>query len=178
MASTCPHCLENIPWRSRLVATVPGRLIVCARCGSRLRLLDSGGSSRLMIVGLVTLFGYAAASPAFSAWPAIQLAIYFCMVISGAVALTGLFRLSRLRVTRASGRFCYRCGYDLTSNTSGTCPECGHFSPVPVDWSHVDGEPLPAELRPAESPPLTNVESDVSSKEVDLNWSNPPKDVA
>ena len=27
--------------------------------------------------------------------------------------------------TRAKGRPCVNCGYDLRGNTSGICPECG-----------------------------------------------------
>jgi hypothetical protein len=36
-----------------------------------------------------------------------------------------LFLSGRLRVRRSGGN-CVRCGYDLTGNTSGTCPECGY----------------------------------------------------
>jgi len=33
------------------------------------------------------------------------------------------------RIRRTSGSHCSVCSYDLTGNTSGTCPECG--SPIP-----------------------------------------------
>jgi uncharacterized RDD family membrane protein YckC len=35
------------------------------------------------------------------------------------------------------GRYCRCCGYDLTGNTSGRCPECGREVPVPP-VEHVD----------------------------------------
>jgi hypothetical protein len=36
----------------------------------------------------------------------------------------------RLRKRRAEGSFCSRCGYNLTGNTSGVCPECGSSIPA------------------------------------------------
>jgi hypothetical protein len=46
-----------------------------------------------------------------------------------AAAMTG-YSYRRVRRTRLSARFrapgvCRRCGYDLTGNVSGVCPECG-----------------------------------------------------
>ncbi len=35
-------------------------------------------------------------------------------------------RLAR-RFERCSGQACVHCGYDLTGNTSGVCPECGEL---------------------------------------------------
>ena len=40
-------------------------------------------------------------------------------------------------VLECVGRHCYVCGYDLTGNVSGVCPECGTH--VPKD----DNEPEP-----------------------------------
>jgi hypothetical protein len=34
--------------------------------------------------------------------------------------------LVRHLAKRASAGHCARCGYDLTGNVSGICPECGH----------------------------------------------------
>ncbi|MCP4593487.1 MAG: hypothetical protein GY842_22345 [bacterium] len=31
----------------------------------------------------------------------------------------------RWEVLENDGRYCVTCGYDLTANESGTCPECG-----------------------------------------------------
>jgi hypothetical protein len=33
--------------------------------------------------------------------------------------------LDQIAVIEARGDFCSNCGYDLTGNTSGRCPECG-----------------------------------------------------
>jgi len=40
-----------------------------------------------------------------------------------------LVRRSRARRARLAGR-CRSCGYDLTGNTSGVCPECGTAMPA------------------------------------------------
>ena len=51
----------------------------------------------------------------------------FPVVISaaaGIVAARGSWALSVRRHRRSLGR-CPDCGYDLTGNTSGVCPECG-----------------------------------------------------
>ena len=46
---------------------------------------------------------------------------------------SGLADLFLTRVRRfASPQECRTCGYDLTGNTSGTCPECG--TSVPLAW--------------------------------------------
>ena len=42
----------------------------------------------------------------------------------GAVAGIAVRRISRKQNRRRLG-LCYGCGYDLTGNVSGVCPECG-----------------------------------------------------
>ncbi len=54
---------------------------------------------------------------------------------AGMITALGVAMLGRLlrRIQRPPSGFCRRCGYDLTLNESGTCPECGKaiesFSP-------------------------------------------------
>jgi hypothetical protein len=43
----------------------------------------------------------------------------------GVVAWDRLHRDFKLRVTRVARGQCVQCGYDLTGNVSGVCPECG-----------------------------------------------------
>ncbi len=50
-------------------------------------------------------------------------------VVWGALALVWLLITIRSRLTIRPGH-CYGCGYDLTGNVSGTCPECG--KPIPA----------------------------------------------
>ena len=50
---------------------------------------------------------------------------YLFMVCGVVCAHLFFARVRRFRV----GKDCLRCGYDLTGNVSGVCPECGH----PVD---------------------------------------------
>jgi len=43
----------------------------------------------------------------------------------------GAVPLIWLRPSRGSLHSCHTCGYDLTGNTSGVCPECGTAIPIP-----------------------------------------------
>lgn len=45
-------------------------------------------------------------------------------LVAGAMAIAARRRSWRAARLRAAGR-CVGCGYDLTGNTSGACPECG-----------------------------------------------------
>lgn len=49
------------------------------------------------------------------------------MVCGGCVALGDAMAntLTGMQRTRANGRRCRECGYDLTGNVTGVCPECG-----------------------------------------------------
>ena len=63
----------------------------------------------------------------------------YVLALAGALALVGdgfahwatvARRAARVRLI--DGRYCGRCRYDLTGNTSGVCPECGrHVGPLP-----------------------------------------------
>ena len=44
--------------------------------------------------------------------------------ISACILIRWMFRIAR-RELRRRARRCMGCGYDLTGNTSGVCPECG-----------------------------------------------------
>jgi hypothetical protein len=56
-------------------------------------------------------------------WSADAVGVYGLVVVAGYAAAVGLPPLKRL-LRRRSGQ-CAQCGYDLTGNLSGTCPECG-----------------------------------------------------
>ena len=84
------------------------------------------------LAGLIA--GAAVSSSAFHVpWAPWRNAFFVPGVIA---ALGGLYLLWRLRDTPQSvglppieeyhARFCRRCRYDLTGNTSGVCPECGN----------------------------------------------------
>lgn len=47
------------------------------------------------------------------------------VALVSASAVTCVFRRDRGRYPRAPESRCLDCGYDLTGNESGTCPECG-----------------------------------------------------
>jgi len=51
--------------------------------------------------------------------------------IVAAVSAKFVYSCLRWRAAVSDGRTCSECGYDLTGNVSGTCPECGQ--PVSQD---------------------------------------------
>ena len=53
------------------------------------------------------------------------------MVLFGILPALKLLRLRRKHRLRRAGR-CVNCGYDLTGNVSGSCPECGTAVPAHV----------------------------------------------
>lgn len=55
---------------------------------------------------------------------AVRFPHWLLLAPAGSVALNELRRWRRQRVRRRRGQ-CLRCGYDLRSNPSGRCPECG-----------------------------------------------------
>ncbi len=54
------------------------------------------------------------------------------------LATGAAWRLDALARRRARAGCCAKCGYDLTGNTTGICPECGAAAPQPRP---VDGTP-------------------------------------
>jgi hypothetical protein len=53
-------------------------------------------------------------------------------LVAAAFAVLSLIRGGRFILVRRRKRFgCKKCGYLLTGNTSGTCPECGTVIPQP-----------------------------------------------
>jgi hypothetical protein len=58
----------------------------------------------------------------FVPWPPLMGLLLFTPLASVlAAAITSV----RLPVVYPDPRLCYKCGYDLTCNVSGVCPECG-----------------------------------------------------
>ncbi len=53
-----------------------------------------------------------------------------CTIPVGSTVLWAYSRKSSIERARVKRGLCIRCGYDLTGNVSGTCPECGRASPV------------------------------------------------
>ena len=78
------------------------------------------------LVGFTTLFLLPAV-----AMPDVRPAMIAASVIGAGVVLWGWYLLDRprerreLRTRRWRQGRCKACGYDLTGNVSGVCPECG-----------------------------------------------------
>lgn len=176
MSVTCPHCLDTIGWRRAWVAFIPGCRIFCPRCRSRLSNNRSARTNRLIVAGWIGFVLANLLSTAIAFGPAIDLGLKICAMLAVGVILMGFMGLGRLRVVRAAGRFCYRCGYNLLSNASGVCPECGGDSPVPVDWSQYQDEPLPPELIPKPAPPPAEFELRIPANLVDPSLIDPPRE--
>ena len=50
----------------------------------------------------------------------------YVAAIAAVATVAGINTFQRRRVAaRRSAGLCVRCGYDLTGNVSGVCPECG-----------------------------------------------------
>ena len=62
-------------------------------------------------------------------WPMIAIAVPHWLTI--VLALAWMVIPSRRKT--GEGRHCAECGYNLTGNESGKCPECGATMPMPND---------------------------------------------
>lgn len=56
-------------------------------------------------------------------WVGFFTLLFFCLVLSGALPLH--LRIIGSHLRRQLPQLCSDCGYVLTGNTSGVCPECG-----------------------------------------------------
>ncbi len=93
-------------------------------------------SSLPVLVGLLMPFGIIGISwlvGSFGASGAAALGIYMGGTVLTVLSLLVAFRLCRKRIrnklrqalSKRGYPICETCGYNLTGNTSGTCPECG-----------------------------------------------------
>ena len=62
-------------------------------------------------------------------WAAVAAVFALPAGARAAAWLLGFARFCR----RTSRNLCHRCGYSLTGNTSGTCPECGAPNAAPAE---------------------------------------------
>lgn len=101
---------------SRLLSRRPNKLVIT-------------GTALLAFPGCVTLFSvlFDLARMVVLPFAAYEAAFFFLVAAIPGVLLQGLYILLMVRVWRTRERSspCGTCGYDLTGNESGTCPECG-----------------------------------------------------
>jgi len=113
-------------------------------CGeSGWRLLNDASQSYSTCINLPDRRFIAEAKPACALYPGLRyVLIHFpiwAFVCAVAVFPTGViatrFIQRRRRRKRSTFQRCTRCGYDLTLNVSGTCPECGVACNLPMGKS-------------------------------------------
>jgi len=65
---------------------------------------------------------------AWFCWGYFHLADPFILVLGIIFAVYGAWHLiaSRARTNQEQFRLCHTCGYNISGNTTGRCPECGH----------------------------------------------------
>ena len=87
-----------------------------------------GGISQSSDIPNILGFGW---NGARLTWPgetvtdtAVVIPLWSVTLVTGALPIWWLFRLVR-GDRRMRGGLCHHCGYNLSGNTSGTCPECG-----------------------------------------------------
>ena len=88
----------------------------------------------LMLIGAGSLFGDAILSGPVTGstdrkW--FGMAIAIAGTLAGIIVLVYYFKTANQRRSHPPGH-CLTCGYNLTGNTSGKCPECGEPPPKPV----------------------------------------------
>jgi len=148
MTKVCPHCLEPIDWRQSLRARIPTLTASCARCGSKFLILRATRSNPLIVFGLLTCWALALVANFGVSSRRLNSAINTAAFGAAALSLYGCAGATRIQIVRAAGRFCHRCGYNLLSNKSGTCPECGNYAPVPIDWVQFHDPLSPTDAEP------------------------------
>lgn len=98
--------------------------------------------NQALFKGLVTLVAGLCLAPVVAiaaSWfsPGLLGGVVFGMVVVASGVLALVVAVVSYRVARRSRRvvdgFCFECGYDLTGNTSGRCPECGR--PTTGPWT-------------------------------------------
>lgn len=178
MTISCPHCLELIRWKASWPAFIPGGRVVCTRCQSRLSNSRSARTNQLIVAGWIAFVLAIGLSTAISFGPAFDAGLRICALLAIGLILMGFMGLGKLRVVRAAGRFCHRCGYNLAGNASGRCSECGGESPIPIDWDRYHDEPLPAELAPKPPKPPVEFELNIPANLVDPSLTDSRRDLA
>jgi hypothetical protein len=97
------------------------------------------GKSLCVLVLVLGVAGacYVAAPVVRSTWPLMLVALAVAIAFAG--VRTVLYAKRELPAARRKLGLCERCGYDLTGNVSGVCPECGSGA----GWRAIDAAPLP-----------------------------------
>ena len=105
----CYDCLVMRRLLSILKGPWPARIFLCvAACGAVAFLSNR---LRIALAGAATLLGC--------------LIIVLLLPVFSAIRVWVQGRQFARKYKRLAAGQCIRCGYDLTGNVSGTCPECG-----------------------------------------------------
>ena len=115
----CPHCRSRIPTKRKLIAAHLWSEWRCSTCGSLLAF--DQGRRFLIVVGLA--MGLWLVAPALVMLPLALSTVASCTYLL--LATIAVWRADRIIVLEPRSQHCWQCGYNLTGNVSGVCPECG-----------------------------------------------------
>jgi len=114
--------IERVQWRGVTNAANVGWTFRTAQPGS---LIDAPAIPGYFWQTHFRAFGFAAVSFHFRVVAGALRIVWPCWVVMILTAFLPLLGILRKRRESPSVPLCSRCGYNLTANTSGTCPECG-----------------------------------------------------
>jgi hypothetical protein len=84
-----------------------------------------GARYNIIQYALILLMAARVAESIYKGWPFREIginAVVLCALIYQHLST----RVAQSKINRVLQGFCLTCGYNLTGNTSGACPECGH----------------------------------------------------
>lgn len=117
-------------YTQQVAAGAPFRIVANSGHRAQKPSRPSPGQSRLSGGWEHLGLGYAASADAFGYRRVIVVPFWAIAPVVGLAPLCVAFLLRRWRAARRRGQNrCACCGYSLTGNVSGTCPECGATAP-------------------------------------------------
>jgi uncharacterized paraquat-inducible protein A len=115
MTGACPHCRHRFSIYMKIIM----RYLRCKRCHSLIEF-----QRRLPFQWIIAIWLVANGIPRFVG-AEFDLEGGFWLLLATVMALLVWVPVIPGQVIQARGDYCKKCGYDLVSNTTGRCPECG-----------------------------------------------------
>jgi hypothetical protein len=138
---SCPLCGTALTWKRRLLGANLWAQWKCSGCGSTLGWRGLYRVPFAVAVFAVAVFG-GMLLPAGVPRPEGQ------YVLLAMIWIVWTLFGERVRLIRIAPNRCRQCGYDLSANLSGVCPECGHPRAEAPPCSPAGAEPDPRRMTP------------------------------